>query len=130
MVVIKSENDIRIAINSIRLLAKSLDFSNVDMQKIIVAVSELTQNILDHSGTIGIVKFEAIGTRGIRIVVEDRGKGIDQLERILQGHKVYSQKGLGLGLLGAKRLMDEFTIDTSKEGTKIIAVKWKGKKFG
>lgn len=127
MIIIKSDSDIRIAINSVRILANSLGFSTVDMQKVMVAVSELAQNIIDHSGTVGFVKFDAIGSKGIKVVVQDRGKGIDQLEQILKGEKVISKKGLGLGLLGAKRLMDEFTIDTSKEGTKIIAVKWKRK---
>ncbi|WP_338471366.1 ATP-binding protein [Niallia sp. XMNu-256] len=129
VIVIKSENDIRIAINCIRLLAKALEFSKVDMQKIVVAVSELTQNILDHSGTHGLVKFDSIESRGIQVFVEDQGKGINQLEQILNGQKVISKKGLGLGLLGAKRLMDEFIIETSEEGTRIIAIKWKSNKY-
>ncbi|MHC0039406.1 ATP-binding protein [Pseudoneobacillus sp. C159] len=128
-IIITSENDIRMAIKAIRILASSLQFSKVDTQKVIVAVSELSRNIIDHSGTHGLVHLETIKSKGIKVIVQDYGKGIIQLDEILNGQAGFSKKGLGKGLLGAKRLMDDFHIETSKEGTKIVAVKWKNELF-
>lgn len=122
---IRSEHDIRIAVNAVRILANSLSFSKVDLQKLIVAVSELTQNVLDHTNEPGIFICEMIDGRGIRVTVQDRGKGINQLDQILEGANNFHKKGLGLGLVGAKRLVDDFQIETSEKGTKVIATKWK-----
>ncbi|MDP4086479.1 MAG: ATP-binding protein [Bacillota bacterium] len=122
---IKSEKDIRLAINSTRFIAKSLLFSEVDLQKLIVAVSELTQNVLDHAAGIGTYSYESLGKTGIKIVVQDCGGGIKQVEEILKGKSGFRKKGLGLGLAGAKRLMDDFEIESSEKGTKIIAIKWR-----
>lgn len=128
-ITITSENDIRITINALRVLAKSLHFSEVDTQKLIVAVSELSRNIIDHSGSIGFVYFEAIESKGIKVWIQDYGTGIQQLDEILQGQTNFRKKGLGMGLVGAKRLLDDFSIETSEKGTKIIAVKWKDKLY-
>ncbi|MFV8828894.1 ATP-binding protein [Alkalihalobacterium sp. APHAB7] len=122
---IRSEHDIRIAVNAVRILANSLSFSKVDLQKLIVAVSELTQNVLDHTNEPGIFICEMIDGRGIKITVQDRGKGINELDQILEGTNNFQKKGLGLGLVGAKRLVDDFQIETSEKGTKVIATKWK-----
>ncbi|MEB1807252.1 MAG: ATP-binding protein [Bacillaceae bacterium] len=122
---IRSEHDIRIAVNAVRILANSLAFSKVDLQKLIVAVSELTQNVLDHTNEPGIFICEMIEGRGIRVTVQDRGKGIKELDQILEGANDFQKKGLGLGLVGAKRLLDDFQIETSEKGTKVIATKWK-----
>ncbi|WP_236034929.1 ATP-binding protein [Alkalihalobacterium elongatum] len=124
-ITIRSEHDIRIAVNAVRILANSLSFSKVDLQKLIVAVSELTQNILDHTNEPGIFICESTDGKGIRIVVQDQGKGINELDQILEGENDFQKKGLGLGLVGAKRLLDDFQIETSEKGTKVIATKWK-----
>lgn len=121
---IMSENDIRIAVNATRQMGNALQFCKVDIQKLIVTVSELSQNVIDHTDSKGILTIESIDRKGIRITVQDHGTGIKQLDEILQGSLNFNKKGLGLGLLGAKRLMDEFYIETSEGGTKIIAIKW------
>ena len=121
-VVIRTDNDIKVALFYVRKLLTKLSFSEVDKQKVIVSVSELTQNILDHADSHGSFTCEEIGVCGIQIIVEDWGKGIDQLDEISDGRM--KKRGLGLGLAGAKRLMDQFHVETSKGGTKIIAVKW------
>jgi serine/threonine-protein kinase RsbT len=124
---VQSEDDILLAIAAARQMMKPLPFSKVDEQKVLVSVSELTRNLLDHAGQ-GVFRCEML-TGGICLKVFDKGPGITQgnLYLILNGKRSASQSGLGLGLSGVKRLMDEFYIETSKGGTKIIAIKWKDK---
>lgn len=120
--IIQSQKDIRIAIYATRDMANKLLFSEVDLQKLIVSVSELTQNILDHTTSQGTFSCETIDRNGIRIIVEDNGGGI---KPYLNGGPYSGKRGLGLGLAGSKRLMDEFNIETSERGTKVIAIKWR-----
>jgi serine/threonine-protein kinase RsbT len=102
-------------------------FSELDQQKVIVSVMETTRNVLDHGGGKGVFLCESLD-RGICFQVIDYGGGIADLGLVLEGKKRSSSRGLGLGLVGAKRLMDDFHIESSLEGTKIIAKKWiKGK---
>ena len=122
---IRSDNDIKIALYYVRNILKNLSFSVVDKQKVIVTVSELTQNILDHTDSIGSITCEAIEDRGIQITVQDWGTGIDSTNDNWDGTKSKKKRGLGLGLEGSKRLMDQFVVESSKGGTKIIAVKWR-----
>lgn len=122
--IIRSEQDIQIAINSVRTIASAFSFSEVDIQKVMVTTSELTQNILDHTGKPGAFSCEYIDG-GLKIIVKDNGGGIKGIEKILKGETNFSKKGLGLGLVGAKRLMDDFVVDTSERGTTIIAIKRK-----
>jgi serine/threonine-protein kinase RsbT len=124
---ISSENDIFFALSTVRHFMKQLPFSESDQQKIFVSVSELTRNILDHACSKGIFYCELID-RGIRFIVTDEGPGILNIDEVLNGKKISSSRGLGLGLSGVKRLMDEFQIETSTRGTKIVAIKWAGKK--
>jgi serine/threonine-protein kinase RsbT len=124
---ISSEDDIYFALSTVRHFMKQLPFSESDQQKIFVSVSELTRNILDHAYSKGFFYCEVID-QGIRFIVTDEGPGIFNLDEILNGKKISSSRGLGLGLSGVKRLMDEFQIETSTRGTKIIAIKWAGKK--
>jgi serine/threonine-protein kinase RsbT len=124
---IRSENDIFLATSYVRQMMKPLSFSQADEQKVIVTVLELTRNILDHAegnGSFGCWTTEA----ALCIHVTDNGPGIGNLEEILNGKKDQASRGLGLGLLGAKRLMDEFHLESSKEGTNIIAKKWTNRK--
>lgn len=124
---ISSEDDIHFAISTVRHFVKQLPFSESDKQKIFVSVSELTRNILDHAYSKGLFYCEIID-QGIRFVVTDEGPGIPNLDEILKGKKSATSRGLGLGLSGVKRLMDEFQIETSTRGTKIVAIKWARKK--
>lgn len=126
-IAIRSEDDIFLALHFLRLMMDDLALSEIDKQKVLVSASELTRNILDHANGKGSFYCNIIEDRGIKIVVEDQGKGIDHLDQILNGESYKHRRGLGLGLAGAKRLMDEFFIETSKEGTKIVCIKWKEK---
>lgn len=124
---IRSEDDVYFALSSVRYLMKQLAFTELDQQKVLVSVSELTRNVLDHAYGRGSFCCELIG-RSIRVTVMDRDPGIPHVDRILKGEKVESVRGLGLGLCGVIRLMDEVHIETSMEGTKVVAVKRQGRK--
>jgi serine/threonine-protein kinase RsbT len=99
----------------------------VDQTKVVTAASELARNTLDYGGggTATIERVQNSIRQGIRIVFEDRGPGIPDIERALSDG--YSTgNGLGLGLGGAKRLSNEFDIrSTPGEGTRISIVRWK-----
>ncbi|NGQ96136.1 anti-sigma regulatory factor [Brevibacillus sp. SYP-B805] len=124
---ISSEDDIYFALSIVRHFMKQLPFSESDQQKIFVSVSELTRNVLDHACSKGLFYCELID-QGIRFIVTDEGPGILNVDEVLNGKKRSSSRGLGLGLSGVKRLMDEFQIETSTRGTKVVATKWAGKK--
>jgi serine/threonine-protein kinase RsbT len=122
---VKNESDI-ISVRSFgRNIAIKLGFGVVDQCRITTAISELARNAVVHgrggSITIKIVKNEK---KGIEIICRDEGPGIVNLELALQGG--YSTVGgLGIGLSGAKRLMDEFQIISSaSKGTTVIIRKW------
>lgn len=107
--------------------AQTVGFSQADATKIAVVISELGRNIINYAGT-GAITVAAHGSgQGrsyIRIVAEDAGPGIANLESALAGGQSTSG-GLGLGLSGSKRMMDEFEIETAVgEGTVIRAIKW------
>ncbi|MCI3918727.1 ATP-binding protein [Paenibacillus sp. TRM 82003] len=120
---IRTEDDLYYAINSVRSLMESLPFLETEKQCIFVTISELSRNLLDHAvGGRGYFICQRI-EHGISFTVKDNGPGINGIDTVLAGgHR--SSKGLGLGLAGAKRLMDEFLIETTPEGTTIIASKW------
>lgn len=112
---------------AVRQRAIDLGFSLVDQTKIITAASELGRNTIQHGGG-GCAYLEVIqdGARhGLRLTFEDHGPGIADLTLAMKGG--YSTAGgLGLGLSGAKRLCNEFTITSSAaEGTRVVITRWK-----
>jgi serine/threonine-protein kinase RsbT len=118
---IKSENDVYQAVTLVSHLIKNCSFSESDKQCIFISVLEVTRNILDHTEEKGIFRCEMVQNE-FRFTCIDKGPGIENLNDILRGlHK--SSHGLGVGLSGAKRLMDDLRIETSKEGTRIIGIK-------
>lgn len=121
---IRTEADVYMALSQVRRLMKELGFSELNQQKVLVTVSELTRNVLDHAGANGVFGCEIIDRRGIRIRVADRGPGIQNVPNALEGKKSPRSHGLGLGLAGVQRLMDECTIETSTGGTSVVATKW------
>ena len=110
-----------------RTFAVEIGLSLVDQTKIITASSELARNTLDYGGG-GQVTAELLeqgGRRGVRLTFEDKGPGIADIEQALKDGFT-SGKGMGLGLGGAKRLCNEFSIDsTPGEGTKVSIARWK-----
>ena len=110
-----------------RTFAVEVGLSLVDQTKIVTASSELARNTLDYGGG-GEVTVETLdrgGRRGVRLTFEDKGPGIADIEQALKDGFT-SGKGMGLGLGGAKRLCNEFSIDSKPGiGTKVIIARWK-----
>jgi serine/threonine-protein kinase RsbT len=108
-------------------MAVEAGLSLVDQTKIITAASELARNTLDYGGG-GEVRMEVVeenSRRGVRLVFEDHGPGIADIEQALRDGFT-SGGGLGLGLGGAKRLSNEFKIESVPgSGTKITIGRWK-----
>ena len=127
LIQVVSEKDIVTARSAARALATSLGFGAIDQSRIATAVSELTRNIVryatDSKGRVTLAEIE--DPAGIEIVVADDGPGIADIDLVLQDGYT-SGAGMGLGLPGTKRLMDEMTIEsTPGVGTTIVIRKWK-----
>lgn len=124
-VVIRTEADIIAARQTGRALAASIGFSRTDQALIATAISELARNILKYAGN-GEVRFShkaEMGRDCIEVVAADQGPGIANINDAMRDGFTTSG-GLGLGLPGAKRLMDEFHVQTSAAGTRITALKF------
>ena len=110
-----------------RSLAVETGLSLVDQTKIVTAASELARNMLDYGGG-GQVSLDIVengARRGLRLVFEDRGPGIADVEAALKDG-FSSGKGMGLGLGGARRLSNEFSIVSKPgEGTTVTIARWK-----
>lgn len=124
---IDSENDIIIARLQGREIASRLGFSGVDSTLVATAVSELARNIIEYAER-GEVSFSITsheGQRGVIIVASDDGPGIANIDQAMQdGYS--SGAGLGLGLPGVRRLMDEFEIFSDVgRGTTVQVKKWR-----
>ncbi len=124
---IKEDTDVVVACQKGRLLAKEFGFSMVEQFVTVTAISEIARNIVNYASS-GEIKFDVIeqGLRhGLRIMATDVGPGIPDLKMALQdGYSTGT--GLGLGLSGAKRLMDEFEITSEVgKGTIITMTKWR-----
>lgn len=124
---IHSDRDIVLVRQAVRKFAVELGFSLVDQTKIVTAASELARNTMDYGGG-GTVKLEALHEeirRGLRLTFEDRGPGIPDIELALKDGFT-TGGGLGMGLGGTKRLVNEFNIVSHVgEGTCITITKWK-----
>ena len=124
---INHEGDIVTARQKVRELCNRLDFSGVDQTLVATAISELARNIIEYAkaGEITMSLVETAEKKGIAIVAKDNGPGIPNIELAMQdGYS--TSKGLGLGLPGCKRIMNEFSINSRVgKGTIITVKKWK-----
>ncbi|HWF40304.1 MAG TPA: ATP-binding protein [Candidatus Acidoferrales bacterium] len=117
---IRFENDVVLARQKARTIAAALKFDPQDQTRIATAVSEIARNTFQYGGG-GRAEFriEPSPENMLVITLRDQGKGISNIDQIMDGRYV-SQTGMGLGLLGAKRLMDHFHLQTSAEGTTVV----------
>jgi serine/threonine-protein kinase RsbT len=127
VVTLASEHDIVVARQVVRKLTLELKFSLVDQTKMVTAASELARNTITY-GLGGNMRWEIVadgGKAGLRLIFEDKGPGIADV-RLAMKDGWTSGGGLGLGLSGAKRLTNEFDIDTKPgEGTRVTITRWK-----
>jgi serine/threonine-protein kinase RsbT len=126
VVPIRHESDIVAARREGRELGAQLGFSTAELTVIATAISEVARNIVVYAkhGEIELDLVEASGRRALRVVARDKGPGIADIVRAMSdGYS--SGNGLGLGLPGAKRMMDEFEIrSVVGEGTVVTMQKW------
>jgi serine/threonine-protein kinase RsbT len=126
-VAIEHEADIVTARQKGRELAAATGLSRTEQTLLATAISELARNIVVYArrGEVVLARVEAQGRRGIMVVARDEGPGIRDVQAALQDGFA-SRGGLGLGLPGARRLMDEFELDSELDtGTTVTMTKWR-----
>ena len=123
---VRTSNDIVRVRQLVREWTVAAGFSLVDQTKMVTAASELARNTLEHGGG-GVARIELLaeGPRhGVRLVCEDQGPGIPDVSLALRDGYT-TRGGLGLGLGGARRLVNEFMIDSRPgEGTRVTIARW------
>lgn len=130
------ESEARVAINSAmdivtarqkgRSLAMEIGFEGSDLTLIATAISEVARNIIDHAkrGEVILVALHQGNKHGLAIMARDSGPGIRDIKQAMQ-YGYSTRKGLGVGLPGAKWLVDEFEIDSKVgKGTTVTMKKW------
>jgi serine/threonine-protein kinase RsbT len=124
---LRTEQEIVLARQVVRKLCQELAFSLVDQTKMVTAASELARNSLVHGGG-GSLQWECLldgAKKGLRLTFSDTGPGIANLELAMTDGWT-TGTGLGMGLSGAKRLVNEFEIDSQVgKGTRVAITRWK-----
>ena len=123
---VRDTSDILLVRQVVRECATELGFSVLDRTKLLTAASELARNTLIHGGggTMRLETFVENDRRGLRLTFEDKGPGIADLEQAMT-NGFTTKGGMGLGLGGSKRLVDEFeVVSRVGEGTRVTATRW------
>ncbi len=124
---IKDSSDVVFVRQRVRVWAIGLKLSLVDQTKIVTAASELGRNTLEHGGG-GELEIAEVSNgirKGLRLTFSDKGPGISDVKQALTDGFT-SKQGMGLGLGGSKRLVNEFEIKTAPgEGTTVTIIRWK-----
>jgi serine/threonine-protein kinase RsbT len=122
-----SEHDIVLGRQAVRRMAQEQGFSLVDQTKMVTAASELARNALIYGGG-GVLKWHMLtdgAKRGLRLTFEDHGPGIPNME-LAMTDGWSSGSGMGLGLTGTRRLVNEFEIQSTVGiGTRVTITRWK-----
>lgn len=124
---VEGEFDVATAAREARALAEACGLSGVEAQHVATAVSEVARNAVKYAGggEVELAPAERAGRRGLRVTVRDRGGGIADVAAALRDG-VSTGGSLGLGLPGARRLMDDFTIHSGPGGTEVAMARWEG----
>ena len=124
---LSSDHDVVLARQAVRRMTQQLAFSLVDQTKMVTAASELARNAVIHGGG-GTLTWEVLthnARNGLRLTFLDHGPGIANLE-LAMTDGWSSGNGLGMGLTGARRLVNEFEIDSKLGvGTRVAVTRWK-----
>jgi serine/threonine-protein kinase RsbT len=124
---LKAEHDIVLARQAVRKMTIELGFSLVEQTKMVTAASEIARNTLIYGGG-GTLTWEMLldgAKKGLRLRFEDKGPGIPNVDLAMTDGWT-SGTGMGMGLTGAKRLVNEFDLDTRPgEGTRVTLTRWK-----
>ena len=127
VVELRTSQDVVVARQAVRQHAVAQGLSLVDQTKLVTAASELARNTVEYGGG-GAMRVELLAEeprRGIRLTFEDQGPGIPDIELALRDGYT-SGNGMGLGLGGARRLVNEFAIvSTPGQGTRVTITRWK-----
>ena len=124
---VQTAEDVVAVRQAVRQRAVELGFNLVDQTKIVTAASELARNTVQYGGggTVTIESLEYLGRRGLRLTFADNGPGIKDIELAMKDGYT-TAGGLGLGLSGARRLSNDFHIDsTPGEGTRVTSTRWR-----
>ena len=124
---LRVEQDVVSARQAVRKMTQELGFSLVDQTKMVTAASELARNTIIYGGG-GVLKWEMLlegNRKGLRLSFEDEGPGIPDLALAMKDGWT-SGSGLGMGLSGAKRLVNDFDLHTEVgKGTRVMIARWK-----
>lgn len=124
---IRNPADVVLARQKVRQWATEMKFSLVDQTKLVTAASELARNTLDHGkgGDMRIEVVEDTTKSGLKLTFEDKGPGIPDINTALRDGFT-TGNGMGLGLGGSKRLVNEFQIESAPgKGTRVTVIRWK-----
>ena len=124
---LRGDNDVVRARQAVRAMCAEAGFTLVDQTKMVTAASELARNTIIHGrgGTAILESLEDGQRKGVRISFEDQGPGIPDIAQALRDGYT-SGNGMGLGLGGSRRLVNEFDITSVVgEGTRVVAVRWR-----
>jgi serine/threonine-protein kinase RsbT len=125
---VRSASEVVSVRHLVRKWAVEIGLSLVEQTKIVTAASELARNMIDygHGGTMTAEMLDEGLRKGLRLVFEDQGPGIPDLEAALRDGFT-TGGGMGLGLGGAKRLSNEFDVKSAPgQGTRVMIARWKG----
>lgn len=123
---VKDERDFQLTLFKLKRIIQDCDFEEAKMAALLTAASELSRNMLKYAdgGLVSCYRLQHLSKKGVFVRFKDTGPGIEDIEQAMQQN--YSSSGtLGLGLPGAKRLADDFAIEsTPGEGCRVYIVKW------
>jgi serine/threonine-protein kinase RsbT len=126
-IALEGEHDIAVARGQVRDMAAAIGFRLIDQTRLATVASELARNVVKYArrGQMILQRWEdGRGRQGIRIIFEDRGPGIPDIEAAMRDGFT-TGRGLGKGLPGSKRLVDEFDIQSEVgRGTRVTVVRW------
>ncbi len=124
---LENEHDIAVARNEVRQLASALGFRLIDQTRLATVTSELARNVVKYGGSGRLIAQSTQltdGRDGLRLIFEDRGPGIADIAAAMRDG-FSTGRGLGQGLPGSKRLVDEFQIESDVgRGTRVTVVRW------